>query len=141
MKKLFGIILSCCLFLMLGPKPLAWSGPPHSSLEYDPQAVVTVAGIITALDPAAASNLPEPVFLTLDTAQGKVKVFLGPNWFVAEQGMNFAILDRLEVTGAKLIDQGRVVIFAAQVKKGDRTWQIRDEQGLPLWTGRRKLRE
>lgn len=138
MKKLLGVILPYCLFLLLGSMPVAWAGPPHSSLEYNPQAVVTVTGIITALDPAVATNLPEPVFLTLDTPQGKVKVFLGPNWFVAEQGMNFAILDRLQVTGAKLIDQGRVVIFAGQVRKGDRTWQIRDEQGFPLWTGRRK---
>lgn len=95
--------------------------------------------MITAMQPAAPTNLPEPVFLTLTTRQGKVKVFLGPNWYVAEQGMKFAILDRLEVTGAKMADQGKVVIFASQIKKGEQTWHIRDTQGVPLWTGRKKV--
>jgi len=134
------LILCLIMALALGVGQ-SQAAPPiqkHSSLEYDPQNVVTVAGLITAIEPAAASNLPEPVFLTLTTPQGKVKVFIGPNWYVAEQGMEFAILDRLEVTGAKIVDQGRAVIFAAQVKKGDRTWQIRDETGKPLWTGRKQ---
>ena len=109
-----------------------------SSREYDPQNVVTVAGLITALAASASSTLPEPVFVTLTTPQGKVKVFLGPNWYVAEQGLNLALFDRLEVTGAKIMDQGRMVILAAQVKKGDQTWQIRDETGKPLWTGRKQ---
>ncbi|MGQ9922242.1 MAG: hypothetical protein ACUVRZ_13080, partial [Desulfobacca sp.] len=114
------------------------AGQQHSAFEYNPQEVLTVTGMITAIQPAAPTKLPEPVFLTLSTPQGKVKVFLGPNWYVAEQGMKFAILDRLEVTGARIVDQGRVIIFAAQVKKGDQIMQIRDETGRPLWTGRKQ---
>ncbi len=135
-----GLLILCLLMWLVLGVDQANTAPPvqkHPSLEYNPQDVVTVTGMITAIDPAAASTLPEPVFLTLTTPQGKVKVFLGPNWYVAEQGMQLAILDRLEVTGAKIMDQGRVVIFAAQVKKGDQTWQIRDETGKPLWTGRK----
>lgn len=134
-------ILLMPVALGVGPAEAAPAVQKHSSFEYNPQAVVTLSGTITAIDPAATSSLPEPFFLTLTTPQGKVKVFLGPNWYVAQQGMNFTVLDRLEVTGAKIIDQGQVVIFAAQVKKGDQTWQIRDEQGVPLWTGRKKSGE
>lgn len=134
----FCTILFLPLALGLLPTDAAPAVQKHSSFEYNPQDVVTVTGMITAIDPAAASNLPEPVFLTLTTPQGKVKVFLGPNWYVADLGIKLAILDRLEVTGAKIMDQGRVVIFAARVKKGDQTWQLRDDQGVPLWTGRKK---
>ena len=136
-----GLLILCFILALAIGVEQPQAAPPvpkHSSLEYDPQNVVTVAGLITAIEPAAASSLPEPVFLTLTTPQGKVKVFLGPNWYVAEQGLNLALFDRLEVTGAKIMDQGRVVIFAAQVKKGDQTWQIRDETGKPLWTGRKQ---
>lgn len=138
--RLAGLLILCLSMMLAIGQPQA--APPvqkkHSSLEYDPQNVVTIAGLITAIEPAAASNLPEPVFLTLTTPQGKVKVFIGPNWYVAEQGLNLALFDRLEVTGAKIMDQGKVVIFAAQVKKGDQIWQIRDETGKPLWTGRKQ---
>lgn len=123
-SSLLIVCLLVSLALWVEPANPAPPVQKHSSLEYNPQDVVTVAGLITAIDPAAASNLPEPVFLTLTTPQGKVKVFLGPNWYVAEQGMALALFDRLEVTGAKLIDQGKVVIFAAQIKKGNHIMRL-----------------
>ncbi len=127
-------LLSVLLALGLPPAEAAPAVQKHSSFEYDPQAVVTLSGTVTAIEAASTSTLPEPYFFTLSTPQGKVRVFLGPNWYVAEQGLNISILDRLEVTGAKIIDQGRLVIFAAEVKKGDQTWRIRDEKGRPQWT-------
>jgi hypothetical protein len=110
----------------------------HSAFEYNPQSVVTLKGIITAISPGAASDLPEPVFLTLQTEQGKVQVFVGPNWFVEEQGVKLAALDRVEVTGSRMTDKGRIILFAAEIKKGDRVLKLRTPEGRPFWGGQKE---
>jgi cell division septal protein FtsQ len=73
------------------------------------------------------------VHLQLKTAQGIVTVLLGPNWFLARQPLKFSPLDRLEVTGSKITLQGKPVLVAAAVKKGEQVLKLRTEQGMPLW--------
>jgi hypothetical protein len=117
-----------------GPREGQGSGP--SGL-YDPQTVVTVAGVVVSLTPPSGKQgLPYLVYLTVQTEAGPIDVFLGPNLYVDQLPVKIKALDRIQVTGSKIMWGGKPVILAAEVKKGDQVLKVRDHKGVPLWSGR-----
>ncbi|NWF55301.1 MAG: hypothetical protein HXY45_10970 [Syntrophaceae bacterium] len=45
--------------------------------------------------------------------------------------------DKVEVTGSKVMVEGETVLLVSSITKGDKTWQFRNPQGFPYWSGRR----
>jgi hypothetical protein len=104
---------------------------------YDRQTVVTVSGIVISLTPPQAeAGLPYLAYLTLRTEQEKIKVFLGPNLFVDKLPVKIKVLDNIQVTGSKVTWEGKPVILAAEIKKGDQILKLREPDGAPVWSGR-----
>ena len=102
--------------------------------QYDLKTEETLTGIVVAAPPAK-TNLPQPVHLTLKAEKESIPVILGPGWFVEKAGVAIAALDKIEVKGSRIIFQGKPAIIAAEVKKGDKVLKLRNEKGVPLWTG------
>jgi hypothetical protein len=46
--------------------------------------------------------------------------------------------DKIEVKGSRITFQGKPTIIAAEVKKGEETLKLRDENGFPVWAGWRR---
>jgi hypothetical protein len=46
--------------------------------------------------------------------------------------------DVVEVKGSRVTMAGKPALIAAEVKKGDETLRLRDETGVPVWTGWRR---
>ncbi len=104
---------------------------------YNPQTVVTVAGTVVSKTPSQGKQgLPYLVYLTLQTAGGKITIFLGPSLYVDKLLAPIKVLDRIEVTGSKITWEGSPVILAAEVKKGDTIIKLRDPNGVPAWSGK-----
>jgi hypothetical protein len=104
---------------------------------YNPQTVVTVAGVVVSTTPPAVKQgLPYLVYLSLQTEAGKVTVFLGPSLHIEKLPLQIKVLDRIQVTGSKITWEGAPVIMAAEVKKGDQVLKLRDANGVPVWSGR-----
>jgi hypothetical protein len=109
----------------------------ESGGQYNPQTVVTVAGIVVSKTrPAVQQGLPYLVYLTLQTEEEQIAVFLGPNLYVDQLPVQIKALDRIQVTGSKVMWGGKPVILAAVVKKGDQVLKVRDPNGVPLWGDR-----
>lgn len=107
--------------------------------QYDPQTVITVSGVVVSLTPPQAeAGLPYLAYLTLRTEEEKIKVFLGPNLYVDKLPMKIKELDRILVTGSKITWEGKPVILAAEVKKGEQVLKLREPNGTPLWSGRHR---
>lgn len=100
---------------------------------YNPKTEATVAGIVRGIEPAKLTGKPQPVYLKLQTQTETLTVFLGPNWFVAQQGMRLEILDRVEVTGSRVSFQGKPGLIAREVKRGEQVMRLRDEAGKGSW--------
>ncbi len=64
-----------------------------------------------------------------------IAVHLGPSWYLDSQGLKLAPGDHIEVRGSRITFEGRPAIIAAQVKKNDETFKLRDDDGLPAWRG------
>jgi hypothetical protein len=59
---------------------------------------------------------------------------------VSEKHVTFAKGDALSVVGSKITMDGKQVVIAREITKGDQVLTLRDPQGLPLWSGRGRTR-
>jgi hypothetical protein len=102
---------------------------------YNPQTVETVSGVVVSVPATKGQEgFPEPARLILDTGAGKIPVVLGPAWFVAQQGLKIAPLDKIAVTGSRITIKGKPALVAAEIKKGGQVMELRDKQtGAPRW--------
>ena len=109
----------------------------ESGGQYNPQTVVTVSGVVVSkTQPSVQQGLPYLVYLTLETEAGQIAVFLGPSVYVDQLPMTLKALDRIQVTGSKVMWGGKPVILAAEVKTGGQVLKVRDRNGVPVWSGR-----
>jgi len=46
--------------------------------------------------------------------------------------------DKIAVKGSRVTFQGKPAILAAEVKEGDETLELRNENGFPVWAGWRR---
>ncbi|MBI5967036.1 MAG: DNA-binding protein [Deltaproteobacteria bacterium] len=108
---------------------------------WNPATVETIKGEVMTKDtitpPKGRSWLPA-VGMTLKKEDDyAIYVHLGPQWYFDKQELGIEIGDKVEVTGSKIMVEGNTVLLVSSLKKGDKTWQFRDQQGFPFWSGRR----
>jgi hypothetical protein len=102
---------------------------------YDPKTVTTVSGKVAAVQ-TVSGRRGGGIHLDLETAEGTLRVHLGPSWFLEKEGLRLAAGDQVEITGSKVTVRGQPAVIAQVVKKGDTAVALRDVQGIPVWAGR-----
>jgi len=106
---------------------------------YNPDTVETTTGIIIKVERMIPiRGMSYGVHLTMKTDEETVSVHLGPEWFIGSRNIMFQVNDNLEVTGSRIIFEGKPAIIAAEVKMGDQMLKLRDERGFPVWSGWRR---
>ena len=76
----------------------------------------------------------EGLRLRVRTEDGKlVTVHTGPRSYLDRQNVSFPHGDRVTITGSPAKVGWREVILASQVKVGDKTIDLRNKEGKPLW--------
>jgi hypothetical protein len=66
------------------------------------------------------------VHLTLKSHNETISIRLGPAWYIENQDIRIMPTDKIEVTGSRITYQGKPVIIAAEIKKGDEVLKLRD---------------
>lgn len=106
---------------------------------YDPKTVETVSGEVVSVDKITpAKGMSYGVHLTLKTGKETIPVHLGPGWYIEKQDTKIEPKDKVEVKGSRVTYEGKPAIIAAEVKKGDEVLKLRDENGIPVWSGWRR---
>jgi len=106
---------------------------------YDSKTVVTVHGTVVSVDTITpAKGMSSGIHLTLKTETETVSVHLGPVWYIENQDVKIEPKDMVEIMGSRITFDGKPAILAATLKKGDETLRLRDENGIPAWSGWRK---
>ena len=124
------------VLILLASASFAQQGPGGSRM-YDPKTVETVKGEV-----ASVEKIPSPrgkgygVHLTLKTEKEILLIEVGPGWYVETQPAKIVAKDTLEIRGSRVMSQGKPAIIAAEIKKGDQILKLRDENGIPAWSGR-----
>ena len=151
MKRLAGITaLMTILVLILAPEVLAQGGPrwrgsggwgpgsPYGRM-YDPKTVETVTGDVIKVDRITPMRgMSAGVHVVVKTDKGDVSVHLGPQWYLENQDVKIEPSDKVEIKGSRVTVQGQPAFIAAEVKKGDGLLKLRDEAGIPMWSGWRR---
>jgi hypothetical protein len=121
---------------------LVWGQNSFAQLKksYDPRKVVTIQGQITRLETITrqgrqANNGRKTQVAQLQTEMGTMVVHLGPAEYLAQQQFMPKTGDTLEVTGGKVTTRKGEVILATTVRSGGKTFQLRDADGVPVWSG------
>ncbi|MEJ5329347.1 MAG: hypothetical protein WHT07_04275 [Desulfobaccales bacterium] len=131
LKWLGALLLVLALATMVGAQEAL-----KSPFDYNPATVQTHRGWVISVTPVAPGPIPQMVTVQLATQQETLTVWLAPSWFLEAQGFKVTALDRLEVTGSRLVVDGRPLLLTATVKKNGQTLRLRDEKGNPLWSRR-----
>jgi hypothetical protein len=152
MMKRFVVVMSVLpiLGVLLVPESFAQRGPMwHGSggwgpggaymKMYDPKTIETITGEVVSVDVGTPmKGMSQGVHLSVKTEKETIAVHLGPRWYLENQDIKFAPKDTVEVKGSRVTIAGKPALLAAEVKKGDATLVLRDEQGFPAWSAMRR---
>ena len=136
--KLEVLAVAAALLIPLGAAAQSVPGP-RGATRYDLQTVTTVRGQVVAVEHVPRGR-HEGVHLKLATGTEEEAVLLGPAFYVDRQPLQLAKGDQVEVTGSRRTIDGRRVIVAQQVRRGDQVLSLRDAGGVPLWRGQGRAR-
>ena len=110
-------------------------GAQHSR-QYNHSTVETISGEVVNVDKLPSRRgMSYGVHLTLKTDKEAISVHLGPGWYLDKQPVQIKPQDQVTVTGSRITYQGKPTLIAAEIQKGGETLKLRDQNGVPLWSG------
>lgn len=116
-----------------------WGVGGHYARVYDLKTVETMTGEVAVVERFTPMLGMSPgVHLLLKAGNETVSVHLGPSWYLENQDAKLERGDRVAVRGSRVMFQGKPAVIAAEVKKGDQILRLRDESGVPGWSGWRR---
>lgn len=122
-----------------GPRGGGWGSGGQYQRLYDPKTVETVKGDIEKVERITPmGGMSAGIHLLLKTDKETVSVHLGPEWYLSQQEVQLAPKDKVEVKGSRVTINGKPALIAAEVVKGDEVLKLRDDSGVPAWSGWRR---
>ncbi|MBS0382183.1 MAG: DNA-binding protein [Proteobacteria bacterium] len=113
-------------------------GMPYSRM-FDPRTIETITGEVVSVDKIMPMHgMSYGVHAVVKTSKETISVHLGPDWYMENQNVKLAPKDVVEITGSRITFDGKPAIIATEVKKGDAVLKLRDANGVPAWSGRRR---
>lgn len=148
MKSLFvRIVLAATVSLLavgqlsaqqpVGPAGMGGWGPRMSYARmYDPKTIETQVGEVVSVEKFIPSRgMSQGVHMALKTGTETISVHLGPAWYIDNQEVKIAAGDKIEIKGSRITFEGKPALIAAEIRKGDDVLILRDESGIPTWSG------
>jgi plastocyanin len=106
---------------------------------YKPETAEKISGEVVSIEKIIRGKKRfSGIHLIVKVNEETVTVHLGPEWYIENQDMKIEEKDKIEITGSKTFDEGKPVITAYEVKRGDNILVLRDENGFPAWRGWRR---
>lgn len=116
-----------------------WGMKGNYQRNYDPTTVETFTGEVISVEQLTpVQGMYYGIHCLLKTGKEKVSVHLGPSWYIERLDTQILPGDNIEVTGSRVTIQGQPAIIAARIKKGDALLMLRNDQGIPAWSGWRR---
>ena len=103
---------------------------------YNPATVETISGEVIAVDKITPmKGMGSGIHLQLKANNETISIHLGPAWYIERLDARIEKGDLIEVRGSRVTVAGKPAIIAAEVKKGDALLKLRDDGGVPVWSG------
>jgi len=113
-----------------------WMEGSQYNLLFNPSAVETIHGTVQRVDTFRLEGTPiQGLSLHILTEEGKTMVVhTGPSPYVERHDFHFNAGDKVTIIGAPATWNGRNIFLASQVKLGDKTLNLRSDEGKPRWS-------
>lgn len=106
---------------------------------FDASKVEALSGEVVSVQRVQpVKGVSQGVLIVLKTAHEQISVHLGPAWYLDNQLPAVQPKDKLDITGSRIQLDGKTVIIASEVRKGDELLKLRDADGQPVWCGWRR---
>lgn len=106
---------------------------------YDPNTVETIRGRVVGMNTfTPGRGMSSGMRLLVKTETQTISVHLGPVWHLNNQDFSIKNGDEIEVTGSRINFSGSPAIIAAEVREGGKVLKLRDNNGIPVWSGRHR---
>jgi len=116
-----------------------WGPKSSYNINYNPASVETIKGEVVSLNKISPmKGMSYGIHIMLKTNKEKVSVYLGPAWYFNNNKFFIKVKDKIEIKGSRTTYDGKPAIIAGEIKRGEETIKIRDENGYPVWGGGRK---
>ena len=116
-----------------------WGPKTNYGRMYNPKTVEIISGEITNVDKITPSKgMSYGIHIVLKTDETTLPVHLGPGWYIENQDITIEQNDKVKVIGSRITFDGKPAIIAAKVRKGEEVLILRDENGIPAWSGWRR---
>jgi len=104
---------------------------------YDPAQVETISGdVADTHDVDFENGKITGAGMDLKTDSQTLPIYLGPHIYVDLQNVRISAGDSVEVKGVKVLLDGQQAFIAGAVRKGNEVLELRDDNGVPLWSGK-----
>jgi hypothetical protein len=115
-----------------------WGVGSDYNKQYDPSTVETIKGEIVSIERITPmKGMWFGVQLVVKNWKEEIAIQLGPAWFIENQELVLEPREKVEIRGSRVTFNGSPTIIASEVKKGDSILKLRDEKGMPYWSGLR----
>lgn len=131
------IPLGLLLFWPVTASAQQWTRGPY----YDTNTEETIEGVvedIAYVTPVRGRGIGAGVHLTVQKGDAAMLVYLGPQWYLSEQGKAFEKGETVTIVGSRVTIDGTEAVIAKEVTRGEETFVLRDDQGFPAWRGWRR---
>ncbi|MEJ2695174.1 MAG: hypothetical protein P8013_00850 [Candidatus Sulfobium sp.] len=117
-----------------------WAAGSKYNRLYNPATLETDSGEVVSVQKIApVRGMAGGLHFTMKSDKGTISVHLGPTWFLAKEGITIKAGDHVTVSGSRITFEGKPALIAAEIRKGEKTWKLRDDNGVPLWSRRKGM--
>lgn len=117
-----------------------WCTNTNYNRLYNTASVIEIKGKVEKVEKIIPEKgMSTGIHLTMKTVKNElISVHLGPNWFLDNQDVHFAVGDAITVHGSKVTYENKPAIIAKTIEKGDYILELRNDKGFPKWNGWRQ---
>jgi hypothetical protein len=113
-------------------------GQQQGMPRYNPSTETTITGQVEKVEDRAQQGQGVRRLGGTHILVADQEIHIGPTGFLSENNWSFSVNDQVQVTGSEVQVDGSPVILAREVKRGDDVLTLRNERGIPLWSGGRR---
>lgn len=112
----------------------AWKADSDYNKKFDASKVTTIEGTVQSVGSFHIGDSAPGLRIRVQTEkQDVLLVHAGPCAFAKSKNFNLASGDKISVTGSQIEHNGRTILMASEIKKGNDTLTLRDSSGKVQW--------
>ena len=111
----------------------------YYSRNFDPETVEELTGKIVEIGYSGEEGEEQGIYLIIESGEQMLPVHLGPAWFINRRDRRFRKGEKVKIIGSRTECDGEECMVAASIFSGDRMLELRSEEGVPYWSGWKKI--